>query len=191
MDKKVIALIIVAVIVVGAYGGYYAYATMVIQPEDLNTFKDELSGLSSGNNSTGISEDQIVLIESNNALTLISQSQREAMAANLTAASGSGKAMLEEVKENITSNQNKASRYDIILKSDVANDIRAVYNQKILDLTNQMIANLDKQATDIKNGDTAAYVNDLREYNKLVNEYNAWRQQAIGYLQDIVNKLGG
>ena len=50
---------------------------------------------------------------------------------------------------------------------------------------------MDKQATDIKNGDTVAYANDLREFNKLASEYNSYVQKTKDYLQQIVNKLGG
>lgn len=193
MDKKVIALIIVAVIVVGAYASYYAYATTVLMPEDLKVFKQDLEKLSNKSETSTIKESDINTIESYNALSLIPQSTRDQMADNLTNYKNneSKKAELEEAKQNFTTNRYIASRYDLILKGDVANDIRSVYDQKVIDLLDKMLANIDKQATDIRNGDSKAYANDLREMINLMNEYEAWRQQAIGYLQDIVTKLGG
>ncbi len=191
MDKKVIALIVVVVIVVGAYAGYYAYATMVLQPEDLKVFKDELNSASNLTIDTGITDSQISTIESSNVLASIPQTTRDELANNLTTGSSTVRSTLEASKKSFTENRDIASRYDLILKSDVANNIRLAYDQKMIDLINQMLANMDKQATDIKNGDTVAYANDLREFNKLASEYNSYVQKTKDYLQQIVNKLGG
>jgi hypothetical protein len=191
MDKKVIALIVVVVIVVGAYAGYYAYATMVLQPEDLKVFKEELDAASNLTIDTGITDSQISTIESSNVLASIPQTTRDELANNLTSGSNTVKSTLETAKKDFTGNREIASRYDWILKSDVANNIRLAYDQKMIDLIDQMLANMDKQATDIKNGDTVAYANDLREFNKLASEYNSYVQKTKEYLQQIVNKLGG
>ncbi|MDD1774103.1 MAG: hypothetical protein LUQ24_01085, partial [Methanobacterium sp.] len=166
MNKKVLALIIVAVVVVGAYASYYAYATMVLMPEDLKTFKDELNSASNFN-LTEIPESQINMIEDYNALSLMPQSTRDEIAENITNGTDSLKQNLTELNQNFTSNMNKAQRYDLTLRGDIANDIRLAYDQKMIDLTNQLLANVNKQATDIKNGNSTAYANDLREYNNL------------------------
>lgn len=193
MNKKTIALIIVLVVIVGGYASYYAYASMVIIPEDLKTFQSELDAASKpfiNESQLKEMENQADTIENYNALSLIPQSERDKIAENLTV-SESGKAELEEIKQNFTSNRNTASRYDLLFKGDVANNIRLAYDQKIFDIINQMIANLDKQKTDIKNGDSTAWANDLREFVKLARELNTYQEKIKPYLQDIVNKLEG
>lgn len=179
--------------IVGGYASYYAYASMVIIPEDLKTFQSELDAASKpfiNESQLKEMENQADTIENYNALSLIPQSERDKIAENLTV-SESGKAELEEIKQNFTSNRNTASRYDLLFKGDVANNIRLAYDQKIFDIINQMIANLDKQKTDIKNGDSTAWANDLREFVKLARELNTYQEKIKPYLQDIVNKLEG
>ncbi len=194
MNNKTIAVIAVAAVFVlaaAAYGGYYAYATMVLMPEDKKIFEEELESINSFNESKQISDEQIDLIENYDALSLIPQSEREATADNITSGINSTNEEFEDLKANVTRNQEIASRYDLIFKGDVADDIRSVYNQEIIDLADRILKNIDKQAEDIKKGDSKAYADDLREFNDLYEEYVEWSKVAKEKLQNIVTNMGG
>ncbi|MGF7119219.1 hypothetical protein [Methanobacterium oryzae] len=192
MNKKILALLIVGVILLGGYVSYYAYATTVMMPEDLNTFKDELNSVSEPFiNESDLKDlnNTINLIEKYDALSLMSQSQRNEMAENMT--NGIQMDELEELKQNFTENRDRAQRYDLILKGDVAQEIRLTYDQEILIIGDELIANINKQASDIKKGDSKAYANDLREFINLNKELESLRQEAKGHLETIVTELGG
>lgn len=195
MDKKVIALILLAVVIVGGYASYYAYATIVIIPEDLKTLKEELDAASTPFINESSIEDleyYANVIESYDALSLMSQSERDVLAQNLTrSTSGASIEELNRIKQNFTENRDRAQKYDYLFKSDVANDIRMAYSDELFDLVDQLIALNNKMATDIKNGDSQAFANDMREMAKLGRELNNYQEQIKIHLQDAVTKLGG
>jgi D-ribose pyranose/furanose isomerase RbsD len=194
MNKKTIALIILVVVIVGAYASYYAYASMVLIPEDLTVFKSELQPTSSpAIPESGITalENSANMVESYNALSMISQSERNIHAEEITSDNGNYSTVLKELKKNATANQEIALRYDLLLKGDVANEIRLIYANETVVIVDQMKNNTDKQAADLKSGDSKAYANDLREFAKLARQLNTNLEQAHTHLQNVVNKLGG
>jgi len=194
MNKKTIALIILVVVIVGAYASYYAYASMVLIPEDLTVLKSELQPtFSPAIPESGITEleNSANMVESYNALSMISQSERNIHAEEITRDNGNYSTVLKELKENATANQEIALRYDLLLKGDVANEIRLIYSNETVVIIDQMKNNTDKQAADLKSGDSKAYANDLREFAKLARQLNTNLEQAHIHLQNVVNKLGG
>ncbi len=195
MDKKVIALIVLAVVIVGGYAAYYTYATMVIIPEDVQLLKEELDAASTPFiNESDIEslENSANLIESYDALSLMPQSERDMVAQNITSGiSGASIDQLNKIKQNFTENRERAQKYDYLFKGDVANDIRQAYSDQLFDLVDQMIVLLNKSATDVRSGNSQAFANDLRELAKLAREMNQYQEQIKIHLQDAVTKLGG
>lgn len=63
---------------------------------------------------------------------LLPQSTRDEMANNLTNSSDSVKSELEEVKQNFTERRDKAQKYDLIFRGDIADEIRLTYDQKVM-----------------------------------------------------------
>ncbi len=194
MNKKIIALLILVAVIVGGYASYYAYASMTLLPGDLEVFKDELNATSS----PGIPESDITamensasMVESYNALSMVSQNERNNIAEQMSGDNGNYTEMMNELKNNFTMNHDIAMRYDVLLKGDVAQEIRLTYTNETLTLIDQIKSNIDKQAIDIKNGDSTAYANDLREFAKLARQFNTNEEQAHTHLQNVVNKLGG
>lgn len=166
---------------------------MTLFPGDLEVFKDELEATSS----PGIPESVITemensasMVESYNALSMVSQNERNSVAEQMSG-NGNYTKMMKELKNNFTINHDIALRYDILLKGDVAQEIRLTYTNETLSLIDQIKNNTDKQAADIKNGDSASYANDVREFAKLARQFNTNEEQAHTHLQNVVNKLGG
>jgi uncharacterized protein YaiI (UPF0178 family) len=193
MNKKIIVLIVLVAVIAVGYASYYAYASMTLLPGDLEVFKDELEATSS----PGIPESVITemensasMVESYNALSMVSQNERNSVAEQMSDNVNYTK-MMKELKNNFTINHDIALRYDILLKGDVAQEIRLTYTNETLSLIDQIKNNTDKQAADIKNGDSASYANDVREFAKLARQFNTNEEQAHTHLQNVVNKLGG
>lgn len=194
MNKKIIALIIFVVVIVGGYASYYAYASTVLAPQDLNTFKSEFNAT----NISPISESQIKdlensadMVENYNALALVPQSQRDSIAQQMTSGNGNYTSLMNDVKNNFTKNQEISQRYDLMFRGDVAQEIRSVYSNETINLIEKAKNNADKQVTDIKSGDSKAYANDLREFASLLRQINTNIQQAHTHLNNTVNMLGG
>ncbi len=194
MNKKIIAVIILVVVIAGAYASYYAYASMVMVPEDLKIFKSELESLSS----PAIPESELKeleessrMIENFDALSLASQSERNNIAEIMISENENFTSEMQEFRNNFTNNREISQRYDLMLKGDVANEIRSAYNYETLDLIDKIKNNTDKQAEDIKKGDSKAYANDVREFVKLAKKLNENLDQTRTHLQNVVNELGG
>lgn len=194
MNKKIIAVIILVVVIAGAYASYYAYASMVMVPEDLKIFKSELESLSS----PAIPESELKeleessrMIENFDALSLASQSERNNIAESMISENENFTNEMQEFRINFTNNREISQRYDLMLKGDVANEIRSAYNYETLDLIDKIKNNTDKQAEDIKKGDSKAYANDVREFVKLAKKLNENLDQTRTHLQNVVNELGG
>lgn len=194
MNKKIIAVIILVVVMAGAYASYYAYASMVMVPEDLKIFKSELESLSS----PAIPESELKeleessrMIENFDALSLASQSERNNIAEIMISENENFTSEMQEFRNNFTNNREISQRYDLMLKGDVANEIRSAYNYETLDLIDKIKNNTDKQAEDIKKGDSKAYANDVREFVKLAKKLNENLDQTRTHLQNVVNELGG
>ncbi|MBM4240524.1 MAG: hypothetical protein FJ150_02460 [Euryarchaeota archaeon] len=194
MDKKVLALIILAVVIVGGYTSYYAYASIYLIPEDLKVFKDDLKSLENSTfpaeNITEM-EQAASVIGNGSSLQLIPAAERKKMADDLRNQLKPMQSQFEEFKQNFTNNREIASRYELIFKGNVANEIRAAYSDEIINLTDRVIKNLQKMAIDLENGDNVAYANDIREFANLMREYNKLAADAEARLQNVVNSLGG
>jgi len=182
------------VVIAGAYASYYAYASMVMVPEDLKIFESELESLSS----PAISESELKeleessrMIENFDALSLASQSERNNIAEIMISENENFTSEMQEFRNNFTNNREISQRYDLMLKGDVANEIRSAYNYETLDLIDKIKNNTDKQAEDIKKGDSKAYANDVREFVKLAKKLNENLDQTRTHLQNVVNELGG
>jgi len=196
LNKKVLALLIVGVIIVGAYVSYYAYATMVLMPADREVFQEELNSIK---NSTVPESDIKELeqiadqIENGVSLTVIPASERKAYAQELAndPAISSINTTITEVKNNITTNEEIASRYDLLLKGDVADNIRAVYNKEIVTMMEELYQVVQKLPSDLEKGDNNAVADDFRQIANLSREYNQFVAEAEPRLQEIVNSLEG
>lgn len=117
MNKKIIALIVLVVVIAGGYASYYAYASMVLIPEDLKMLKSEFDAT----NNPGIPESEIKalensasMVESYNALSMVSQSERDSISQQLTSDNGNYSILITELKTNFTANQELAQRYGMI-----------------------------------------------------------------------------
>lgn len=196
MNKKVIALIALVVVIVGGYASYYAYASTYLMPKDVKVFKDELKSMEG----VPIPESNITEMETlaNQiqklpSLKVVPLSERKKMANEMhnDPYFTHMNSTINEINKNFTNNQEIASRYDILLKGDVANNIRDVYNLQVIDLVKNMTNIYQKMPNDIENGDNTAYANDFRELAKYGRELNAIAIEDKTKLQSIIRSLGG
>jgi len=84
MNKKILAMIIILVAIVGVYGLFYVAVTSVLMPMDMNSFKTDLNAMPQlpvNNNSTiNDLENSADIMESHPSLKYMSQNQRTEMA---------------------------------------------------------------------------------------------------------------
>jgi len=196
MNKKLAALIIVLVIVVGGYLGYYAYAMTTLVPEDLKTFKSELKSVEEPFlTSAEIKEmKELSSMLEGTDLKVIPQEERKKMADELRKDYfGNMTKEFQEFKYNCTRNrEDVAFRYDILLMGDVASDIREVYSKDIEQKMEKLVNLTNKMPDDFERGDTEAFKADIDELVKLMEELEDWRVNvAKPKLQRIVERLGG
>ncbi|MEN6293088.1 MAG: hypothetical protein ABFC34_11070 [Methanobacterium sp.] len=196
MNKKIIVLIALAMVIVGGYASYYTYASTVIVPDDVKVFKDELKSIETD----PIPESDITELEKEAnqiqnlpSLKIIPLSERKKMASDMKKDPffTSMNSTMAELNENITINQEIASRYDIMMKGDVANNIRTIYSEQMVDLMQNMTKTIQKMPSDFESGDNIAIANDLRKLAKIGRDLNKLAAEDKPKLNDIIKSLGG
>ncbi len=194
MSKRKIGLIILLLVIVGAYASFYAYESTVIGPENMETFKSDLNATSEPvlTESELKNMDSLATeIENGNYLASMSPSERTQMANELRQETAPVKSQLQGIKENFTESRDAATDYDLMLKGDVANNIRTAYSENITSTADQIISVSDKMATDLQNGDSAAFAADIKKFDSLVRQFNSEMAQSHAALEQVVNALGG
>lgn len=193
MNKKILALVIFVVIMVG-YGTFYAYEFLYVIPEDVKFFKDELSSIEDGiipesdiNNMEAFANQ----IQNSPPMNTIPPEERKKIANDMRNDSAPMNSAEKELDYDLTGNQQIALKYDLLLKGNVAKDVRDVYSMQMIYLTENMDKINQKIPTDIENGDNIALANDYREMAKLSREFNALSALAKEKLQNIINNLEG
>lgn len=196
MNRKIFAVAIIAVLIIGGYGAFYAYESIYVVPEDLKIMKGELKSIEGGN----IPESDINQMESlanqiqnMPSLKIIPLQERKKIANDLRNDPFyvSMNSTINELNANSTNNQGIASRYDILLKGNVAKDIRGIYSTEMTALVQNMKSTIEKMPVDIENGDNSALANDYREIAKIAREYNKLSSNDKTKLQNIINNLEG
>ncbi|OEC86854.1 MULTISPECIES: hypothetical protein [Methanobacterium] len=194
MNKKLIVILTVIIIVLGAYGSYYAYATTYLMPKDIELLKDEIKTINeSGTYDEEISslERQADRIENLSLLNSIPLSERQKQANDLENGRGiqSINNTLNELKQNITATKNMALEYDLLLMGDIASGLKSAYSDEIVDTLNSMDPLMSKLAQDLRSGDNKAVADDLRKLADALRTFNKQEQISADNLQDAVNKL--
>lgn len=186
-----VVVVILVVVVLAVYGAFYVYATNNIQPDDLKTFQEDLKTIES----TQIPESQINAIsqyadqiENGTSIKELSEEQRNTYS-NAMKPNETVKAEFEELNTQIDTNQAIATRYAILLKGDIANEIRTAYNTKLVDVRQNMIETQEKAAEDFAAGNNTAVAADLRQYVQYSKEYNKLLTEAKTSLEKLVNQL--
>lgn len=186
-----VVVVILVVVVLAVYGAFYVYATNNIQPDDLKTFQEDLKTIES----TKIPESQINAIsqyadqiENGTSIKELSEEQRNTYS-NAMKPNETVKAEFEKLNTQIDTNQAIATRYAILLKGDIANEIRTAYNTKLVDVRQNMIETQEKAAEDFAAGNNTAVAADLRQYVQYSKEYNKLLTEAKTSLEKLVNQL--
>ena len=194
MNKRLIIVIAVLIIVLGAYGSYYIYATTYLIHKDIGLLKDEIKTI----NESGTYDAEIVSlewqadrIENSSLLNSIPLSKRQKQANGLENGPGiqSINNTLNELKQNITATKNMALRYDLLLRGDVASGLESAYSDEIVNTLNSMDPLMNKLAHDLRIGNSKAVADDLRKLAGALRTFNKQEQISADNLQDVVNKL--
>lgn len=194
MNKRLIAIILVVFVALGAYGSYYVYATTYLMPEDIKILKDEIKTFNeSGSYDDDISrlEMQANIIENASSLKLMSLSERKKQADVVENGEGmqSINSTLNKIRNNIANSEEMAIRYNLLLMGDVSSSIKSTYSEEIVNTLNSMGPLMTKLSQDITNGDNKAIANDLRELANMLRTFDKEEQASVTNLQDVVNKL--
>ncbi len=196
MSKKFLALIIIIIAVIGIYGLFYAVASTVLVPMQLNGFKSQLDAVSTN---PGIDDSTITLMESQAALignttplTSMSQDQRTATASFMNS-TPTPTGLNQSFTQYESYNNYVAWEYDLMFKGNVANSIRNMTGnyENISSYSNQLSTIHQKMITDFQNGDSKAYADDLRNTADTMKQYNNENAELKTQLQTIINQLGG
>lgn len=196
MNKSVLAVIIIAVVLVGGYVGFYAYEKNYAMPGDLKVFKDQLSSI----NDTSNMDNEIAAlnktadkIENYSSLKLIPLSERQKIANDLrnSPSINSSESQFENFRQNVTNNQKIASRYDYILMGNTANDIRGIYGAEMQDTLEKAVNIMNKIPGDFEGGDNKVVANDFRELADTAKTLKSQIEDSKTRLQGVINELGG
>jgi hypothetical protein len=194
MSRKIMALIIFIVAVVGIYGLVYAAVTTVLMPQDLNEFKTELDSMSQNQ----ISNSDITQLESaaatmdSSPLKYMSKSQRINIANEMRNGNTIPPGVLnQDFTEYSNFNYYKSLAYALVLKGNLSSAIKNLSSnyEEINSLGSQMVSLNQKSATDFENGDNKAYADDLRGTANLMKQYKIKMDVLKNNLQNIVNQL--
>ena len=98
---------------------------------------------------------------------------------------------LESINQSFQNNNGIATRYDLIFKGNVANEIRQVYSDNATNMLTNMSIIINNMATDMANGNTTAYVNDVQQFVSLGQQFNNLTTTDKPKLHDIITQLSG
>jgi len=198
MNKKILAMIIILVAIVGVYGLFYVAVTTVLMPMDLNSFKTDLNAMPQlpvNNNSTiNDLENSADIIDNNPSLKYMSQNQRTEMANQMRNLNSPPPGYLNQ---NFTDYTNfyalSVLAFKITGKETLATEINNLsgITNNLSSLTNESTSIDQKSANDFENGDDKSYVDDLRSSANNLKQYNNAMAELKAQLQNIVNQLGG
>lgn len=198
MNKKILAMIIILVAIVGVYGLFYVAVTTVLMPMDLNSFKTDLNAMPQfpvNNNSTiNDLENSADIMDSNPSLKYMSQNQRTEMANQMRNLNSPPPGYLNQ---NFTDYTNfyglSVLAFKITGKGTLATEINNLssINNNLSSLTNESTSIDQKSANDFENADDKAYADDLRNSANNLKQYNNVMAELKAQLQNIVNQLGG
>ncbi|HMK53390.1 MAG TPA: hypothetical protein VK444_01280 [Methanobacteriaceae archaeon] len=195
MNRKTLALIIILVVVVGAYGLFYAAVTTILMPQDLNEFKNQLDSIPQlpVNNDSSISEMEsaAAVTESMSALNYLSKDQRTQMASMMRNSAALPPGLDQNFKDYYAFSSYKVLAYDLTLKGNISNEIKNISStyEEITNLGNETLTINQKMATDFENGDNKAYAADLRNLASTMKKYNIAMAKLKTQLQNIVKQL--
>lgn len=192
MNRKFLVLLILLLIVFGIYVTFYLYAENTLIPEDLKVFKSDLKKMTDqpdtyNESEIDLAESRMVQMTNSPSLTLIPRNERQIMANKIREQNKNS--TLDEIRQNITREYDRASKYDLLLKGNIANAIRSAYDKNIINLIDEINNNTNKMANDFENGDNQAYVNDFKKVNELSKKLHTYMVNTKTQLQNIVNQL--
>ena len=198
MNKKILAMIIILVAIVGVYGLFYVAVTSVLMPMNMNSFKTDLNAMPQlpvNNNSTiNDLENSADIMESHPSLKYMSQNQRTEMANQMRNSNSPPPGYLNQ---NFTDYTNfyglSVLAFKITGKRTIATEINnlTTITNHLSSITNESTTIDQKSANDFENGDDKAYANDLRNSANNLMQYNNAMTELKTQLQNIVNQLGG
>lgn len=196
MSRKILALIIFLVAVVGVYGLFYAAVTTVLMPQDLNNFKKELDTMPQlpviNDSEIAQTENSAALMESYTPLKDLSQSQRTTMANQMRNNNFVPPELLNSNFDEYNTYINyKVLAYNIAFKGDVSSELKNISSttEEISSMANKTMTLNQKMATDFENGDDKAYADDLRTLADFMKQYNSKIAELKTQLQNVVNQL--
>lgn len=196
MSRKILALIIFLVAVVGVYGLFYAAVTTVLMPQDLNNFKKELDTMPQlpviNDSEIAQTENSAALMESYTPLKDLSQSQRTTMANQMRNNNFVPPELLNSNFDEYNTYINyKVLAYNIAFKGDISSELKNISSttEEISSMANKTMTLNQKMATDFENGDDKAYADDLRTLADFMKQYNGKIAELKTQLQNVVNQL--
>ncbi len=196
MSRKILALIIFLVAVVGVYGLFYAAVTTVLMPQDLNNFKNELDTMPQlpviNDSEIAQTENSAALMESYTPLKDLSQSQRTTMANQMRNNNFVPPELLNSNFDEYNAYINyKVLAYNMAFKGDVSSELKNISSttEEISSMANKTMTLNQKMATDFENGDDKAYADDLRTLADFMKQYNGKIAELKTQLQNVVNQL--
>lgn len=196
MSRKILALIIFLVAVVGVYGLFYAAVTTVLMPQDLNNFKKELDTMPQlpviNDSEIAQTENSAALMESYTPLKDLSQSQRTTMANQMRNNNFVPPELLNSNFDEYNAYINyKVLAYNIAFKGDISSELKNISSttEEISSMANKTMTLNQKMATDFENGDDKAYADDLRTLADFMKQYNSKIAELKTQLQNVVNQL--
>lgn len=196
MNKKILALIIALIAVIGTYGLVYAAVTTVLMPMDSESLKNELDTLETPvNNESSIGElESAAETMESIPLTYTSQSERTQMANSMRINNAFPPGLSNQDLDSYNNyNSFKIFLYNLMLRGDISNQMNNITatHMEIIRLNNETSSITQKMATDLEKGDSKAYSADLRNLANNVKQYDNSTAKLKIQLKTAIQLLGG
>jgi hypothetical protein len=195
ISKKILGIFIAIVAIIGIYGLFYIAITTVLMPMDLTAFKEELDTVQVPvNNASSISEMEsgAADMESTSTLDYVSESERSEVANTMRIANTPPPGFLDQNLEEYNQfNSYRMLAYNLIFRGDISNQIKNISSshEEISRLNNDTELINQKMYTDMENGDTKAYAEDLKKIASNLKQYNITMAKLKTQLQNLIGQL--
>lgn len=162
---------------------------------DLTAFKEELNTVQVPvNNASSISEMESAAadMESTSALDYVSESERSEVANTMRIANTPPPGFLDQDFEEYNQfNSYRMLAYNLIFRGDISNQIKNISSshEEISRLNNDTELINQKMYTDMENGDTKAYAEDLKMIAVNLKQYNIAMEKLKIQLQNLIGQL--
>lgn len=193
MKKKYLALLVLLVLLVGSYAAVFAYAKVIIIPEQLKSAKEDLKNMDMDVNSYNKTSTNTSMNSFNNInLAMIPAGERKKIADQMRTTPNKRLNTVDRLSSEGPTVQLYCLLYSLVFEFDAARDMNEMFSYADASENNSNnFMNLmgTKIPDDIESGDNKAVSNDYAKLDELMEENQHLNMVMRDLTQKIINDL--